>query len=114
MSAVVVSFIAFLLCFLGIGVYSATRKRDTADDYLVASRSIGPWAMALSAVATNNSGFMFIGLIGSTYVEGVSYNRIMGCISSKRKSKIESNVWFTDTRNLDNYIAGWYHSCWCR
>ena len=27
---------------------------------------------ALSAVATNNSGFMFIGLIGTTFVEGIS------------------------------------------
>jgi sodium/proline symporter len=72
MSVVAISFSVFVLIFLGIGVYSATRKRDTDADFLVASRSIGPWAMALSAVATNNSGFMFVGLIGSTYIEGVS------------------------------------------
>ena len=42
--------------FLGIGIYSATRKRETAEDYLVASRDIKPWMAALSAVATNNSG----------------------------------------------------------
>ncbi len=72
MSVVAISFIAFLLMFLGIGVYSATRKRETAEDYLVASRDVGPWVMALSAVATNNSGFMFVGLIGATFSEGVS------------------------------------------
>ena len=72
MVATAVSFVVFLLAFTGIGIYSATRKRETPDDYLVASRSVGPWATALSAVATNNSGFMFIGLIGATYVEGIS------------------------------------------
>jgi sodium/proline symporter len=72
MSVVAISFSVFILIFLGIGVYSATRKQDTDEDFLIASRSIGPWMMALSAVATNNSGFMFVGLIGSTYIEGVS------------------------------------------
>ncbi len=72
MTLVVVSFIFFLLIFLGIGVYSATRKQDTTEDYLLASRSVGPWTVALSAVATNNSGFMFVGLIGATYSEGLS------------------------------------------
>lgn len=72
MSIIAISFIAFLLVFLGIGLYSATRKRETAEDYLVAGRGVGPWAMALSAVATNNSGFMFVGLIGATFSEGVS------------------------------------------
>jgi sodium/proline symporter len=71
-SVVAISFTVFILTFLGIGVYSATRKQDTDEDFLIASRNIGPWMMALSAVATNNSGFMFVGLIGSTYIEGVS------------------------------------------
>jgi sodium/proline symporter len=66
-----VSFVVFLLAFVGVGVYSATRRRQTADDYLVASRSIHPWLTALSAVASNNSGFMFMGLIGATYVSGI-------------------------------------------
>jgi sodium/proline symporter len=72
MSVVAISFSVFVLIFLGIGVYSATRKQNTDEDFLIASRSIGPWMMALSAVATNNSGFMFVGLIGSTYIEGIS------------------------------------------
>lgn len=65
-------FIVFLLGFVGIGVYSATRRKATAEDYLVASRSVSPWLTSLSAVATNNSGFMFLGLIGATYSEGIS------------------------------------------
>jgi sodium/proline symporter len=74
---VIVSFLFFLALFVAIGAYSATRAKKTADDYLLASRSVGPWMTAFSAVATNNSGFMFIGLIGATVVEGISAAWIM-------------------------------------
>ena len=72
MTVVVISFIVCLLFFLGVGIASARRRKNTSEDYLLASRSIGPRVVAISAVATNNSGFMFVGLIGATYVEGVS------------------------------------------
>lgn len=71
MIATAVSFGVFLLGFVAIGAWSATRKQETQDDYLIASRSIGPWFTALSAVATNNSGFMFMGLIGATFDSGI-------------------------------------------
>lgn len=61
-----------LLSYVLIGMWSSRYKQDTADDYLLASRSVHPWLVALSAVATANSGFMFIGLIGATYAAGVS------------------------------------------
>ncbi|MBT6179568.1 MAG: hypothetical protein HOI23_20175 [Deltaproteobacteria bacterium] len=72
MNTVAISFIVFLSCFLGVGIYASTRKQTNTEDYLVASRSVSPWFMALSAVSTNNSGFMFVGLIGSTFTEGFS------------------------------------------
>jgi len=72
MSTVAISFLAFLGLFLGVGILSARRKKDTTDDYLVASRNVNPWFVALSAVATNNSGFMFVGLIGTTFTDGIS------------------------------------------
>jgi sodium/proline symporter len=77
MNSISISFFVFVSMFLGIGIYSATRKSNTSEDYLVASRNIHPWLAALSAVATNNSGFMFIGLIGTTFSEGLSAMWIM-------------------------------------
>ena len=74
---IVISFIFFLITFVLVGIYSATRRKTTTEDYLVASRSVGPWLMGLSAVATNNSGYMFIGLIGWTYAVGISAMWIM-------------------------------------
>jgi sodium/proline symporter len=77
MNLIAISFFVFLAIFMGIGVYSATRARSGNADYYLAGRDIPPWLAALSAVATNNSGFMFIGLIGMTYATGLSSVWIM-------------------------------------
>ncbi len=77
MTVVVISFIVCLLFFLGIGIASARQRKNTSDDYLLASRSVSPWVVGLSAVATNNSGFMFVGLIGLTYSQGLSSLALM-------------------------------------
>jgi sodium/proline symporter len=69
---VTISFFVFLAMFVVIGVYSATRRTATPDDYLLASRNINPWLVALSAVATQNSGFMFVGLTAAAYTSGVA------------------------------------------
>ncbi|MBA4742971.1 MAG: sodium/proline symporter [Azoarcus sp.] len=68
----IISFIVFLLGFTLIGVSSFLLSRGTKRDYYLASASIKPWLVGLSAVATNNSGYMFIGVIGYTYVAGFS------------------------------------------
>ena len=68
---VVGSFVFFLVLFTLIGVLSAKEKQETSEDYLVASRNVNPWLTALSAVSTNNSGYMFIGLIGFAWRSGI-------------------------------------------
>ncbi len=71
MTTVVVSFLCFLAVFVVIGVSSAFSRKSTTDDYLLAGRNVPPWLAALSAVATNNSGFMFIGQIAYSYRVGI-------------------------------------------
>ena len=66
------SFLFFMLIFAGVGLASMLVKQDTTDDYLVAGRGMHPALAALSAVSTWNSGYMFIGFIGFTYVMGYS------------------------------------------
>jgi sodium/proline symporter len=66
------SFIGFLILFTLIGVSSAWKSRGTRHDYYLADSSIKPWLVGLSAVATNNSGYMFIGVIGYTYATGLA------------------------------------------
>lgn len=67
-----VSFILSLLIFLVIGLASVLKSKKNSEDYLVAGKAIPAWLAGLSAVATNNSGFMFIGMIGLTYSTGLS------------------------------------------
>jgi Na+/proline symporter len=66
----VLSFLFFMSIFAGVGLASMMVKEDTTDDYLVAGRGMHPALAALSAVSTWNSGFMFIGFIGFTYMLG--------------------------------------------
>lgn len=66
------SFIGFLLMFAVIGGASMLKRQSTTSDYLIAGRNVPPWLAGLSAVATNNSGYMFIGMIGLTYTTGLS------------------------------------------
>lgn len=69
---IVASFVFFLLVFVVIGVLSVLKNTHTSTDYLMAGQSVKPWLVALSAVATNNSGYMFVGMIGYSYTVGLS------------------------------------------
>jgi len=69
---IAVFFIGFLLIFTLIGLSSLFKSRNTRHDYYLADGSIRPWLVGLSAVATNNSGYMFIGVIGYTYATGLA------------------------------------------
>ena len=68
----VISFILVLSVFLLIGLSSVFFSRGTKSDYYVASSSVPAPLVGLSAVATNNSGYMFIGVIGYTYTTGLA------------------------------------------
>lgn len=68
----IASFCFFLGLFVLIGLSSSFQSRKTKQDYYLASSDISPSLVGLSAVATNNSGYMFIGVIGYTYVTGLA------------------------------------------
>jgi len=68
----IISFLCFMALFVVIGVSSLFKSQNTKEDYYLASGSISPGLVGLSAVATNNSGYMFIGVIGYTYATGLA------------------------------------------
>jgi sodium/proline symporter len=68
----IVTFVAFLAIFATIGLSSVVQKKKTTEDYLLASQDVKPWLVALATVATCNSGYMFIGMIGFTYKVGLT------------------------------------------
>lgn len=72
LDAAAITFIVVMLAFVAIGALSMRRKAASVEDYLTASSQVPPWLVGLSSVATNNSGYMFIGLIGFTFSQGIS------------------------------------------
>ncbi|MBH00011.1 MAG: sodium:proline symporter [Solibacterales bacterium] len=68
----ILSFMGFLLAFTLIGLSSAWQSRGTRHDYYLAQNTVKPWLVGLSAVASNFSGYMFIGLIGYCYATGLA------------------------------------------
>ena len=71
------TFLLFLGLFVLIGMLSYRKSRPDRRNYLLADQDVQPWLVGLSAVATNNSGYMFIGVIGYTYVTGLPATWLM-------------------------------------
>ena len=68
---ILLSFCLFLAFFTLIGFLSFLKSKGTTQDYLLANQEIKPWVAAISAISTSNSGYMFIGQIGFTYIYGL-------------------------------------------
>ncbi|MEQ9506385.1 MAG: sodium/proline symporter [Hyphomonas sp.] len=69
---IAISFVLILAFFMAVGLASGRKATGERKDYYLASSSVRPWLAGLSAVATNNSGYMFIGVIGFTYQTGLA------------------------------------------
>ncbi|MCK4573018.1 MAG: sodium/proline symporter [candidate division Zixibacteria bacterium] len=67
-----VSFIVYSLFIIGVGLYSTRLKKETSDDFVLANRELGPWASALSASASAESGWVMLGLVGEAYLIGAA------------------------------------------
>ena len=71
MSATITSFSVYLVFLMGIGVYFY-KKTASLEDYLIGGRAMGSWVTALSAQASDMSGWLLMGLPGAVYLGGVS------------------------------------------
>ena len=67
----ILSFLIILLVIALVGLSAGRLSKPNKADYYLAGKSLSPWIVGLSAMATNNSGYMFIGLIGFTYMVGL-------------------------------------------
>ncbi|HET7656550.1 MAG TPA: sodium:proline symporter, partial [Luteimonas sp.] len=65
------TFAAYLLLMVGIGFW-AWRSTRSFDDYILGGRSLGSYVTALSAGASDMSGWLLLGLPGALYLSGVS------------------------------------------
>ncbi len=71
MDIVVLScFVVYLALLLAVGVYSYTRS-STFSEYILGDRGLGKWTTALSAQASDMSGWLLMGLPGALYLSGL-------------------------------------------
>ncbi len=67
---ILLTFAAYLLGMLVIGLYAYRRTLDLAD-FVLGGRRLGPWVAALSAGASDMSGWLLLGLPGYAYAAGL-------------------------------------------
>lgn len=65
------TFIAYFIILLAIGLYFYFKSKNISD-YLLGGRGMGAWVTALSAQASDMSGWLLMGLPGAVYLTGVA------------------------------------------
>ena len=68
---VIIAFVAYALVILGIGIFSY-KKSKSMNDYFIGGRQLGSWTTAISAQASDMSGWLLMGLPGAIFVSGLT------------------------------------------
>lgn len=63
--------IAYLAIMVGVGVYWSKKNNDASDFYL-GGRKLGPFVTAMSAEASDMSGWLLMGIPGLAYLSGIA------------------------------------------
>lgn len=63
---------SYMLVVIGIGIYFAKRAQASSENYFLGGRSLNPWVAAMSAEASDMSGWLLMGLPGVAYWCGIS------------------------------------------
>jgi sodium/proline symporter len=71
MSVLILAFVVYLIILIIIGIWSSKFNKNL-DDFLIAGRKLGTWPVAISAEASDMSGWLVLGLPGRGFVYGVS------------------------------------------
>lgn len=62
----------YMLAVIGIGLFFAKRANKNSENYFLGGRSLGPWIAAMSAEASDMSGWLLMGLPGVAYWCGLA------------------------------------------
>lgn len=69
---VLLAMVGYMLIVIGIGVFFARRSHKNSENYFLGGRSLGPWVAAMSAEASDMSGWLLMGLPGVAYWCGIA------------------------------------------
>ena len=68
-TGIIVAFVVYMALMLGIGVL-CYKKSNSLSDYLLGGRGLNSWVAAMSAQASDMSGWLLMGLPGAVYAFG--------------------------------------------
>lgn len=66
-----IAFVLYFLLMLGIGIWSYKKSKNVSD-YFLGGRGLGSWVTAISAQASDMSGWLLLGLPGSIFTYGLT------------------------------------------
>ena len=69
---ILISMVLYMACVIGIGLFFAKRANQNSENYFIGGRSLGPWVAAMSAEASDMSGWLLMGLPGLAYWCGIA------------------------------------------
>ena len=69
---ILVAMIIYMAVVIGIGVVFAKKANKSSEAYFLGGRSLGPWVTAMSAEASDMSGWLLMGLPGVAYWCGLA------------------------------------------
>ena len=69
--ATLVSLALYFILMIAIGLYAWRKSTADSEGYLLAGRKLSPSVAALSAGASDMSGWLLLGLPGALYVSGL-------------------------------------------
>lgn len=69
---ILIAMIIYMAAVIGIGVAYAKKANKSSENYFLGGRSLGPWVAAMSAEASDMSGWLLMGLPGVAYWCGLA------------------------------------------
>ena len=69
---ILIAMVLYMASVIGIGVIYAKRANKNSEEYFLGGRSLGPWVTAMSAEASDMSGWLLMGLPGVAYWCGLA------------------------------------------
>ena len=69
---ILIAMIVYMAIVIGIGVLFAKRANQNSENYFLGGRTLGPWVTAMSAEASDMSGWLLMGLPGVAYWCGLA------------------------------------------
>lgn len=69
---IMITMIVYMAAVIGIGLAFAKKANKNSDNYFLGGRTLGPWVTAMSAEASDMSGWLLMGLPGVAYWCGIA------------------------------------------